>query len=58
MNIVPILLGVLLLFPGVFIEPAFPPNASTSLELVAVVLINGVVWYLFWKMVPRKSVAK
>jgi hypothetical protein len=55
MNIAPIVLGVLLLFPGVFIESTFPPNASTSLVVVAVVLINGVVWYWLWKIVPRDS---
>jgi hypothetical protein len=42
MNIAPILLGVLLRFPGVSVESAFPSNASTSLEIVATVLINGV----------------
>jgi len=55
MNIAPIILGVLLLFPGVFIESAFAPNASTPLVVFAVALINGVVWYWLWKIVPRDS---
>jgi hypothetical protein len=57
MNIAPIIVGGLLLFPGDLIELAFPPNVSPPLEFASAILINAVVWYLIRKMVLLDSTA-
>jgi hypothetical protein len=56
-NIAPILLGGLLLFPGDLIELALPANVSPSLEIISAVLINAVVWYLLRKILLLDSTA-
>jgi hypothetical protein len=55
MNIAPLLLGGILLFPGDLIELAFPPNVSPLLEIASAIFINVGVWYLFRKILLLDS---
>jgi hypothetical protein len=55
LNIVPLLIGGLLLFPGILIELVFPPNPNTTLVIVSVVFINTAAWYFLRKILLLKS---
>jgi hypothetical protein len=56
MNILPIAIGIALLFPGIFAEniPSID-HLPTVMMFAVVILLNAAAWYLMWKILRLDS---